>query len=99
MYEIDPSRTDLADEFRNNPDGPYSPELTLIVNRLRLIPTADRHMLVVTQRGREWILAKMPAKRGEKVKLYKDRVFTNYEEGIWAVFKMRWETVTGEKLA
>jgi len=98
MYEIDPSRTDLVEEFRDNPDGPHSPELTLVVNRLRLMPMADRHILVCTQRGREWTLAKMPSKRGAQVELFKDRVFTNYDEGVWEVFKMRWETVTGEKL-
>ncbi len=98
MYEIDPSRTDLVEEFRNNPDGPHSPELTLVVNRLRLMPMADRHILVCTQRGREWTLAKMPSKRGAQVELFKDHVFTNYDEGVWEVFKMRWETVTGEKL-
>jgi hypothetical protein len=99
MYEIDPSRTDLVEEFRNNPDGPYSPELTLVVNRLRLMPMADRHILVCTKRGCEWMLAKMPSKRGAAVELFKDRIFTNYDEGIWEVFRMRWETVTGESLA
>ena len=98
MYEIDPSRTDLVEEFRNNPDGPHSPELTLVVNRLRLMPMADRHILVCTQRGREWTLAKMPSKRGAQVELFKDHVFANYDEGVWEVFRMRWETVTGEKL-
>ena len=98
MYEIDPSRTDLVEEFRNNPDGPHSPELTLVVNRLRLMPMADRHILVCTQRGREWTLAKMPSKRGAQVELFKDRVFANYDEAIWKVFRMRWETVTGGKL-
>lgn len=58
MYDIDPSKTDLVAEFRNNPGGPFSPELTLVVNRLRLMPMADRHILVCTQRGREWTLAK-----------------------------------------
>ncbi len=98
MYEIDPSRTDLVEEFRNNPDGPHSPELTLVVNRLRLMPMADRHILVCTQRGREWTLAKMPSRRGAVLELFKDRVFTNYDEAVWEVFKMRWETVTGESL-
>ena len=51
MYEIDPSRTDLVEEFRNNPDGPHSPELDLIVNRLRIIPLAERHVLVCTKPG------------------------------------------------
>ena len=99
MYEIDPSRTDLIEEFRNNLYGPYSPELNLVVNRLRLMPMGDRHILVCTKNGREWMLAKMPSKRGAQVQLFKDRIFTNYDEGIWEVFRMRWETVTGESLA
>ena len=99
MYEIDPSRTDLIEEFRNNLYGPYSPELNLVVNRLRLMPLGDRHILVCTKSGREWMLAKMPSRRGAAVQLFKDRTFTNYDEGIWEVFRMRWETVTGESLA
>jgi hypothetical protein len=98
MYEIDPSRTELAEEFRNNPGGPYSPELTLVVNRLRMMPMGDRHILVCTKRGREWTLAKMPSERGAKLELFEDRVFTDYYEGAWEVFKMRWQTVTGESL-
>lgn len=99
MYEIDPSRTDLVEEFRSNPGGPYSPELTLVVNRLRLMPMADRHILVCTKRGCEWTLAKMPSVRGAKLELFEGRVFSDYYEGVWEVFKMRWKTVTGESLA
>ena len=98
MYQIDPSRMDLVEEFRSNPDGPYSPELSRVVNRLRLMPMADRHILVCTRRGCEWTLAKMPTKRGAELELLKDRVFSNYDDGVWEVFKMRWETVTGVSL-
>ncbi len=96
MYEIDPSRTDLVEEFRRNPGGPYSPELTLVVNRMRVMPMADRHILVCTVRGREWTLAKMPPERGAKVEIYDDRVFRDDYEGAWEVFRMRWKTITGE---
>lgn len=96
MVEIDPSRTDLVAEFRRNPGGPYSPELTLLVNRLRLMPMADRHILVCTRRGREWTLAKMPAQRGARVELYEDRVYDDYTQGAWEVFRMRWKTLTGQ---
>ena len=99
MYEIDPTRTDLVEEFRNNPGGPYSPELTLVVNRLRLMPLEDRHILVCTKRGREWTLAKMPSVRGARLELFEDRVFTDYYEGVREVFRMRWQTVTGEVCA
>ncbi len=99
MYEIDPSRLDLVDEFRNNPGGPYSPELTLVVNRLRVMPMADRHVLVCTKRGREWMLAKIPPVRGAKMELFEDQVFDDYYAGAWEVFKSRWKTVTGMALA
>ena len=98
VYEIEPLRTDLVEEFRRNPGGPYSPELTLVVNRLRVMPMADRHILVCTQRGREWTLAKMPSKRGAKVELFEDCVFDDYHDGVREVFKMRWQTVTGTEL-
>jgi hypothetical protein len=99
MYKIDASRKDLVEEFRANPGGPYSPELTLVVNRLRLMPLADRHILVCTRRGREWTLAKMPARRGARLELYEDKVFDDYYEGAWEVFRQRWKTVTGKDLA
>ena len=95
MYEIDPTRTDLVAEFRKNPGGPYSPELTLVVNRLRLMPLADRHILVCTRRGREWILAKLSTQRGARLELYKDQVFNDYDEGAREVFRKRWKAVTG----
>ena len=98
MFEIDPARTDLVEEFRNNPGGPYSPELTLVVNRLRVMPMADRHILVCTQRGRKWTLAKMPTRRGAPLELFEDHVFDDYYEGVLEVFRMRWQTVTGMKL-
>ena len=95
MYEIDPSRTDLVEEFRNNPGGPHSPELTLVVNRLRVMPLEDRHVLVCTKRGREWVLAKIPSVRGAEVEVFEDQVFDDYYDGVWEVFKRRWKTVTG----
>ena len=98
MYEIESSRTDLVEEFRNNPGGPHSPELTLVVNRLRVMPMADRHILVCTRRGREWILAKMPSKRGARLQLFEDHVFDDYHDGVQEVFKRRWQTVTGTDL-
>jgi len=98
MYEIDPSRTDLVEEFRNNPDGPHSPELDLIVNRLRIMPLAERHVLVCTKPGREWVLGKIPATRGAKMELFEDHRFSDYNEAVWEVFKRRWKWITGQDL-
>ncbi len=99
MYEIDPSRKDLVEEYRENPGGPYSPELTLLVNRLRLGPMEERYILVCTKRGREWMVANMPTVRGAKLEFLEDRVFDDYYAAAWEVFRMRWEAATGEAIA
>ncbi len=99
MYAIDTSRKDLVEEFRRNPGGPYSPELTLLVNRLRLGPMEERFILVCTRRGRAWTVAKMPTVRGARLELFEDRVFGDYDAAAWEVFRMRWQAATGEALA
>lgn len=98
MYEIDTSRTDLVEEFRANPDGPHSPELTLLVNRLRLMPFEDRHIIVCVKRGREWILARRPRERGVPMELFDDIVFDDYGAAVWELFKRRYKTVTGTQI-
>ncbi len=95
MYEIDPSRTDLIEEFDQNPGGPHSPELVLVVNRLRLMPMEERTIIVCTKRGVEWTLAKMPTVRGAKLEYYDDLVFDDYYAATKKVFRMRWQAVTG----
>ena len=95
MYEIDPTRTDLIEEFDRNPGGPYGPELTLVVNRLRLMPMEERTIIVCTRRGVEWTLARMPRARGDKLDYYDDLVFDDYDAAARKVFRMRWQAVTG----
>jgi hypothetical protein len=99
MYEVDPDRTDLVEEFRRNPFGPYGPELTLLVNRLRLGPMEERYILVCTRRSREWAVAKMPTVRGAKLEFVENAVFDDYAAAAWEVFRLRWQTVTGRNLA
>ncbi len=89
MYDIDPSRTDLAYEFRDNPDGRYIHELTRVINRLRIMPIAQRHVLVCVERGRRWMLARVPSDRGGRIEQFEDQVFTDYNEAVWEVFKRR----------
>lgn len=95
MYEIDPTRKDLIEEFDRNPAGPHSHELTLAVNRLRLMPMEERTIIVCTKRGVEWTLAKMPVVRGAKLEYYEDLIFDDYYEAVKKVFRMRWQAVTG----
>jgi hypothetical protein len=62
------------------------------------MPLAERHVLVCTKPGREWILAKIPPVRGAEMEIYDDQRFDDYEEAVWEVFKRRWKTVTGHDL-
>lgn len=96
MYRIDPARTDLVAEFEASPGGPHSPELMLVVNRLRLMPLADRHVLVCTSRGRQWRLAMLPKDRGASAQTLEDQIFDDYDDAVREVFRRRWKTVTGQ---
>jgi hypothetical protein len=95
MFEIDPTRTDLIEEFDSNPGGPHSLELALVVSRLRLMPMEERIIIVCTKRHVEWTLAKMPKVRGAKMEYYEDMVFDDYYAAVKKVFRIRWQAVTG----
>lgn len=99
MYEIDPNRTDLIEEFHRNPGGPHSAELALAVNRLRLSPMGERFIIVCIRRGREWAVGRMPAMRGQPVEFLEGRVFDDYDDAAREVFRLRWRAVTGRDIA
>lgn len=100
MYQVDPTRLDLAEEFRRNPAGRHSGELQRILNLFRTGPFAGKYVLI--RESRSWPL---------KIKLacfgatphdpftYTGDAFSSYAEAEWAVFKLRWKDHTGQDLA
>ncbi len=99
MTFVDPSRRDLVDAFMANPKGPHSPELQRMVNELRFDKTMkDKYVVVCTKPYEEWTLAQLPGERGKPIRLHKDVVFTSVDDAERAIFKLRWEARTGEKL-
>ncbi len=98
MHKIDPTRTDLIEEFDSNPGGPHSLELAVVVNLLRLIPMEERIIIVCTKRHAEWTLAKMPKARGDRMEYYEDMVFDDYYAAVRKVFRIRWQAATGVEL-
>jgi N,N-dimethylformamidase len=97
MFAIDPTRTDLALEFKRRPFGPHSPELQAVLNVLRGSRHCQNLLLVCTRPHAEWILAeKQPG--GRPPRLFPDRTFTSREEAEWHAFQIRWEAVTGHAL-
>jgi hypothetical protein len=97
MYQIDPSRTDLAAEFKARPYGRHSAELQRILNLFRSAPVPGNYCLVVTKPHREWTLARFGPTLREVVTLIGPS-FTSLEAAEWHVFKLRWEQHVGRKL-
>ncbi|MBN35051.1 MAG: hypothetical protein CMM46_09805 [Rhodospirillaceae bacterium] len=98
MYDIDPDRTDLLEEFDANPRGPYSPDLAEVVKRLRTGALDERHLIVCTKRGEEWAVGRWPAERGEPVSFVEGGTFSDYDDAARLVFRLRWQAATGRVL-
>lgn len=97
-YVLDPSRTELASEFRRNIRGPHSEELRKLLHRMRWGAFPGRYLLLTVEPGRRWALAQMPDERGKKVKVFHDVVFESLDEAEWHVFKLRWKALAGTPL-
>jgi hypothetical protein len=97
MFALTADRLDLAKEFRSNPYGVKSPELQAALNQLRLVNPNGKMILVCTKPNREWTVAEL---RGTPLAphLRKDLVFASPGEAEWAVFKLRWNYLTGGRL-
>lgn len=104
MYRIDPERTDLAAEFRENIYGRHSGELQRVLNRMRFGDAGGRYVLIADKARRPaapaggWILARMGQRRADPIIPIPGHFFHTLEEAEWAVFKLRWKDITGREL-
>jgi hypothetical protein len=97
MYDIDPSRIELAQEFKARPYGEHSPDLQYLLNLMRKPRDHPFHVLVMTAAGEQWTLAVMePGARGPPQ--LTNTVFTSLEAAEWHVFKLRWQALSGQEL-
>ncbi len=97
MTDIDPRRLDLAREFKARPFGVHSPDLQAVLNRMRSAPIQAKHCLIMTRPHAQWVLARMT---GDPLwpEVVPGHVFGTLEEAEWAVFKLRWQALTGHDL-
>ena len=98
MHRIDPSRLDLAREFKHNPTGPHSPELQKVLKLLRWEPLAGRFVVVQPRRDGPWYLARTTGPKGHPLDIFYARGFNTLAEAHWALFRKRWEQHTGQAL-
>jgi N,N-dimethylformamidase len=98
MHRIDPSRLDLAREFKHNPTGPHSPELQKVLKLLRWEPLAGRFVVVQPRRDGPWYLARTTGPKGHPLDIFRAQGFNTLAEAHWALFRKRWEQHTGQAL-
>ena len=95
---VDPTRLDLAREFRAKPFGGHSVELQQLLHLMRAGPIEGRHFLYITKPHAEWTLARMSETRPLQPRLI-GPVFTRLDEAEFHVFRLRWKELTVEELA
>ena len=95
---IDPGRVDLAREFIGNPFGPHSAELQRVLNVMRAVPLAGKHVILMSGPYRRWSVARLTGVRAEAAERVGSLSFDNPEDAERAVFKLRWEEHTGQPL-
>jgi hypothetical protein len=98
MGAIDPEALYLAREFRADPFGHHSPELTYVLNVLRTQAMDGKYCLVCTRPHEEWRLAVLSGARGTPPAIMHNHVFSSLAEAEWVVFKLRWKEVTGREI-
>ena len=98
IWPADPQRTDLAAEFRAHVRGPHSEDLRRLLYRMRTLPLAGKLVLLVVEPYRQWAIGRLGPRRGDPVERVDNRVFTSLDEAEWAVFRMRWQALTGQDL-
>jgi hypothetical protein len=89
MHRIDPSRLDLAREYKHNPTGPHSPDLQKLLKLLRWEPLAGRFVVVQPRRDGPWYLARTTGPKGHPLEMFYAHGYTTLTEAHWALFRKR----------
>ena len=92
-------RQDLVDAFMREPVGRHGPELQAFLNVVRNEPLEGKYVLLCTRPHREWVLGRLPGRRGAPVAVLDGPVFTDLAEAERHVFRLRWQRLTGREPA
>ena len=99
MHRIDPTRLDLAREFKAAPLGPHSPDLQKLLKIMRWDPVDGRIVAMQPDQEGPWYLARLSGRKGHPIELFRQRPYATLLEAYWGLFRKRWEDHTGQKLA
>lgn len=95
MHEIDPTRLDLAEQYKRNPFGPYDEELQKVLRLMHWDAAEDCFMAVQIEVGGAWYLARTRGGKGVALDVYLEDPYDEAGAVRWAVFRKRWQQRTG----
>jgi hypothetical protein len=93
---IDPTRLDLAAEYRARPLGRHSPDLQALLDTMRRTENCQNLILVGIGANRWMLGERRPF--GQPPHLFTEEIFDSLEDGEWAAFRRRWRALTGKEL-
>ena len=97
MLEVDPHDLAPCREYLASPRGPHGLELQRLLLLMRADTVYDDHVIVEAKDG-IYGLGLVSDRRGEPVRVYEGVRFENYDDALRAMFKLRWELLTGVTL-
>ena len=99
LRPIDPTRLDLVHQFHEQPFGPHSPELLELLKVLRWAPLEDRHVIVQPDPQGPYVIVKQSGRRDTPLQAVAGETYEALPDAQCAVFRKRWESATGLRLA
>lgn len=97
MLDLDPNDLAPCGEYLQNPFGPHSPSLQRLLIVMRADSVDDPHVIVEAGDG-GFGLGTVSDRRGVPVCVYAGVHFDSYADASRAMFKLRWELLTGRSL-
>ena len=97
MLDVDPRDLAPCEEYFENPLGPHSPSLQRLLTIMRADTVDDAHVIVEVDDG-GYGLGCVSDRRGDPVRVYEGVHFETYADAQRAMFKLRWEMLTGQTL-
>ena len=97
MLAIDPDELGPCEEYFENPFGPHSPSLQRLLTLMRA-DTVDDPRVIVEAQDAGFGLGVVSELRGVPVRIYAGVHFDTYAHALRAMFKLRWELLTGQVL-
>ena len=86
---------DLAQEYRNNLRGPFSPELQKVLDRMRTTPLRGRYALRVVEPFTEFALVRLSGDRMIPPIDMEGIRYRSILDAEWDIFRRRWHEITG----